>query len=208
MSLNYRLERNQNVFELNFKDKMLFADGYIIVMDAFASIGGKSLASKLNDVPYVLRMRGLIYAALSAANLLINGETVNIEGVIIRQLNASGEYHDFKISLENPEEVLSTLMSYYIRSLTNPVLVHRGAINEYARALTEIYYGKLRNTPEQAKAKAEAKYSASFNNYELEQIRNDPIFAAIADNYFGFMRECNGVNDIVQIGKLLANLKG
>ena len=208
ISLNYRLERNQNVFELNFKDKVLFTDGYIIVMDAFASIGGKSLASKLNDVPYALRMRGLIYAALSAANLLINGETVNIEGVIIRQLNASGEYHDFKISLENPEEVLSTLMSYYIRSLTNPVLVHRGAINEYARALTEIYYGKLRNTPEQAKTKAEAKYSASFNNYELDQIRKDPIFAAIADNYFGFMRECNGVNDIVQIGKLLANLKG
>ena len=52
------------------------------------------------------------------------------------------------------------------------------------------------------------KLRRRLNNYELEQIRNDPIFAAIADNYFGFMRECNGVNDIVQIGKLLANLKG
>lgn len=208
MSLVYRLERNQNVFELNFKDKVLFADGYLIVMDEFGNINGKSLASKLNDVPYALRMRGLIYAALISADVLINDAAIQIEGVIIRQLNDSGEYHDFKISLENPDEVLSTLMSYYIRSLTNPVLIHKAAIIEYARALTEVYYGKLRNTPQQAKTKAEAKYLASFNNYDLEKIRSDPIFAAVADNYFGFMSECNGVNDIVQVGKLLANLKG
>ena len=79
-------------------------------------------------------MRGLIYTALVSADVLINDVAIQIEGVIIRQLNDSGEYHDFKISLENPDEVLSTLMSYYIRSLTNPVLIHKAAIIEYARA--------------------------------------------------------------------------
>ena len=100
-------------------------------------------------------------------------------------------------------------MGYYARSLTNPVLIHCSAISEYAIASVDCYKnGALKYTPAQTLAKAAAKYSVDWQNYDLDKIKADPIFHKIAYDYFNYIGQIGGVNDIAQLGNILSGLRG
>jgi hypothetical protein len=92
------------------------------------------------------------------------------------------------------------VLKYYVRSLGNPVLIHKGAIQEYAN------WCKGGKPGDFCLEKARLKYMADYENYDLDKIRDDVVFSSHAENYFDFIQSVNGVNDIVKIGEILARL--
>lgn len=196
------------IFVIEFDDYVYIEGDAIIICDDFARIKSVELAKKLDELPYGLKIRGLITYALLFANQQQIAK-LGINQVIIRQMNAALEHRDFKLFVDDVDTLAVRILRYYIRSLTNPVLVHKNAIAEYAKAMNDCFKnGVLKNTPFQCLEKAAAKYSADWNNYELDNIKADPIFGAIADNYFEYIQKINGVNDIAQIGNMLAGVRG
>lgn len=196
------------IFTVEFNDKVWVHDGAIVICDEFVSIKSSDLAKKLDSVPYGLKIRGLITYIMVAANSQLMMEH-GISKVVIRQMNTNGEYHDFQLIVDDPESLYTRVLRYYIRSLTNPVMIHRGAIAEYAKAMNDCYKnGQLKNTPMQCLEKSASKFAADWENYELDNIKADPIFGSIADDYFSYIQKVGGVNDIAQIGNMLAQLRG
>ena len=209
LNVNYTLQRSDgSELKLEFADKVWLEDQQLIIMDDFAKLSNAKLADKLSEVNYALRMRGLVLCALLAAHQANQGNLV-IQQVLIRQVNLRNERREFKISVDDAASLLRRILAYYVRSLTNPVLVHKAAINEYAKACVDSFKnGALKNTPQQCLAKAENVYRADWQNYDLDRIKSDPIFAALGADYFEVIARNNGVNDIAQFGSILAQLRG
>lgn len=207
-SLTRKLAGNLTNIELSINDHWWVENEYVIVCDGFADIRRNQPAAKLDDVSYRLRIRGLICYLLLAHGVVVAGSDYPLAGVIIRQLTLTGETRDFKIQVDDPLLLLAKVISYYWRSLTNPLLIHKTAITEYAKARNERYKnGEFKYNALQLAQKAAAKYLADWQNYELDEIKNDPIFAAHAVDYFDFIQDVGGVNDILQIGSILAELR-
>lgn len=193
--------------ELNFADEFWVDGNSIIIGENFEQLGNGELKSKLSDVPYSLKLRGLLaYALLNSQAKIL--QLHNIQNVVLRQGNVSGEYRDFILHLDSVDQVLQRILRYYLRSLKNPVLIHKNSINEYSKAVVDSYpNGALKNTPLQNVDKAYKVYSGTFKNYDLEELKKDAIFATIADDYFNVIAKHNGVNDIIQIGAMLSLLQ-
>lgn len=211
-SSKYQLNRqsagNSAKIELQIADEFWLENNHVIVCDNFADIRSSQPVAKLEDISYRLRIRGLICYLLIAHGVLLDDDSATVDGVIIRQITLNGETRDFKIYVDDPQMLLAKVISYYWRSLTNPVLIHKAAINEYAKARNERYKnGEFKYNALQLVQKAEAKYLADWQNYELDDLKNDPIFATHALDYFEFIQDIGGVNDILQIGAILAELR-
>ena len=193
---------------LKFKDVLYLQDNTIIICEDFARLNDKALEVKLKAIKYQLRFRAVLtYVIISAVPDFVKQH--NIEKIVIRQINLLGEASDFKISVDDPDRLRAKIVKYYIRSLSNPVLIHQGAIEEYAKAISETdRFGNAKNSPLVALTKAQNKLSSEFNNLGLEALRADAIFAGIVDNYSEYLQRVNGINDIVQIGDILAQLRG
>ena len=177
-------------------------------MDDFARLGNAKLADKLSEVNYTLRVRGLLICLLLAESQKDAAQPM-IEQVLIRQVNLANERREFILAVDEPASLLRRVLSYYVRSLTNPVLVHKAAINEYAKASVDCWKnGALKNTPQQSLAKSENVYRADWQNYDLDRIKSDPIFASLGADYFEVIARNNGVNDIAQFGNILSQLRG
>ncbi len=209
LKFDYTLQRSDgSELRLEFADKVWLEDKQLIVMDEFAKLSHAKLADKLTEINYALRMRALVLCALLAANNL-NSECLEIDQVVIRQVNVHNKRREFKVSVDAADSLLRRILVYYVRSLTNPVLVHKAAINEYAKSSVDSFKnGALKNTPQQSLAKAEAVYRADWQNYDLDRIKADPIFAPLGVDYFEVIAANNGVNDIAQFGNILAQLRG
>lgn len=212
LCLDYELIKNSaaanEVIELQIQDEVWLEDDSLIVLDRFEAIRDQELAIKLDDLPYALKISGLVYYLLMSNGTQFEDGRVIPKSVILRQLNAAGECRDFKLVLDDAPTMLKRVLSYYLRSLTNPVLIHRVAISDYVKASKDCYKnGTPKNTPEQAREKAQIKYLADWQNNELDTLKQDPIFASHALNYFEFMQEIKGLNDILAIGAILAQLK-
>lgn len=210
-TLNFNEEftnANNETFTLKFNDKLWKDGDALIICDDFARLKSNKLADKLADVSYGLKIRGLVVLAM--LSLVPDAcEKNGISSVIIRQITATGEKRDFPIRIEDDGKLGVRILRYYVRSLTHPVLIHKHAITEYAKATNEVNRsGGYKNTPVQCLERAKVKYLADWENYDLDNIRLDPIFASIADDYFDYMANIGGVNDIAQIGNMLAKLKG
>jgi len=209
LKFNYILQRGDgSELALEFADKVWREGNQIIVMDDFARLCNAKLADKLGEVNYALRIRGLLICLLLAESQKDAAQPI-IEQVLIRQVNLANERREFIITVDEPANLLRRVLSYYVRSLTNPVLVHKAAINEYAKASVDCWKnGALKNTPQQCLAKAETVYRADWQNYDLDRIKSDPIFAALGADYFEVIARNNGVNDIAQFGNILSQLRG
>lgn len=206
----------------------------IIVVSDFFDIRDEPLAKKLADVAYEQKIRGLIISAI----IMHSGYTGRLNKVIIRQINSTGESRDFvvamsnnthktnninnvnksseipqdndnDININNNDDQLDRIVAYYLRSLTNPVLIHRGAIEEYVEAAHSRFKdGSLKYAIEQKLDKARVRYHNQFAyNPDLDKIRQDIIFAPIADIYFDYIANVGGINDIKYVGEILSNLK-
>ena len=208
LKFDYTLQRSDSSeLQLKFVDKVWLENKQLIVMDEFAKLSHAKLADKLTEINYALRMRALVLCALLAANNL-NLECLAIDQVVIRQVNIHNERREFKVNVDDADSLLRRILVYYVRSLTNPVLVHKAAINEYAKSSVDSFKnGALKNTPQQSLAKAEAVYRADWQNYDLDRIKVDPIFASLGVDYFEVIAANNGVNDIAQFGNILAQLR-
>ncbi|RTL00657.1 MAG: hypothetical protein EKK57_06590 [Proteobacteria bacterium] len=193
---------------INFTDNFRQEGDTLIICEEFKQIRANKLADKLADINYSLRIRGLVVLAMLSSVPEFT-QTHGITKVVIRQITIDGDKRDFPIRLEDDGKLGLRILRYYVRSLTNPVLIHRQAINEYAKATNEVNRsGGYKNTPLQCLERAKAKYLVDWENYDLDTIRHDPIFAHIADDYFEYIANSDGVNDIAQIGNMLAHLKG
>lgn len=205
-TFTYELSRTDGVIiPLIFEDKLWIEGSSLIIIDDFKKVRDSALFDKLEKLPYALKMKGLLGYLLLQTNIVFDPELI-IDNVIIRQINTRCETRDFTVYVTcDSHRLLKKVFAYYVRSLMNPVLIHRKAIEEYAKASKN---GKLQSTSLQSTAKARSKYLTNWQNYDLDKIKSDPIFASIAVDYFEIIDEAKSVNDIVEIGKILAELKG
>lgn len=203
----YSFYKNEEEIPLNISGKVRLENNNIIISSSFAEIRDKPLAEKLFELPYKLRMEGLIVYLLVHNGATIGNE-VKVEEVILRQLNTLGEYRDFIISVADIS-LLKRVLAYYLRSLSNPVLIHKNAINTFVESRRMLNKdGSLRLSVDECMNKAKNKYNDSFNNVDLDNIKQDAIFSSIAENYFEYIAKSNGLNDIRQIGEILVSLNG
>lgn len=199
VTLNYII--NENI-TLNITDEVYIDDQTVIVTDNFSNIFSDRLADKLEDLPYSLKIKGLLIYLLCFGGGVVTLANVpqTIDKVVIRQIATTGDYHDLTLRVNDIPSVLNRMLRYYVRSLSNPVLIHKGAIQEYAKLV------KMNKPHNACVDGSRAKYIADYENYDLDKIKEDRIFSSIATNYFEFMQNINGVNDVVKIGEILANL--
>lgn len=198
LSLNYTIDNITLTL-----DDVVYLDGErIIITDSFANIFTATISSKVEDLPYWLKIRGLFIYLLcfGGAAITVENKAQTVTDVVIRQISTTGDVQDFILKVADIEPTLNSVFSYYLRSLANPILVHKGAIQEYAKL------SKAGSHTSLCFAGAKAKYLADYHG--LAHIKADRIFGNIAENYFEFMQIVNGVNDIVKIGEILAKLSG
>ncbi|MCC2624604.1 MAG: hypothetical protein K0R14_477 [Burkholderiales bacterium] len=192
---------------LTLDDEIYLEGQAVVVTDSFANIYSGILVAKLEDLPYSLKIRGLITYLLcfgsADCHLRVDGDPghFQVEKVIIRQITTTGEHQDFTLQITDAPSLLNRVLRYYVRSLSNPVLIHKGAIQEYAKLFSM-------NKPQAACIDGSRnKYISDFENRDLDKLKEDIIFSSIATNYFEFMQSINGVNDIVKIGEILSCLR-
>ena len=148
----------------------------------------------------------IIYLLLHNGAIISDG--LKVENIILRQLNTLSESRDFIITVTDIS-LLKRVLAYYLRSLSNPVLIHKNAINAFAESRKmQNKDGSPRLTIDECMNRAKAKYNDSFNNADLDNIKQDAIFSSIAENYFEYIATINGLNDIRQIGEILVSLNG
>jgi hypothetical protein len=142
----------------------------------------------------------MVYAALVANSLA--------KTVIIRQINSTFESRDFIIQV-NDNDLSNKILAYYLRSRNNPVLIHKAGIEEYISSISATNKdGSPKYNLDQIHSRVYAKYNGTFNNYDLDNIKQDVIFSSIADNYFEFIKDYGSINDITNIGLLLSKVSG
>jgi exodeoxyribonuclease V gamma subunit len=198
-----------NSHKLQFADSISVDSGRLIVYENFVRLTEKSLPKHLENVNYALLIRGLIWSALIHGSSWQAQPALQINEVALRLINLSGETHDLVIKPNNPELTLSTILRYYLRSLTTPVLIHQQAIKDYAKAYAQelALSGNHELAHTEAYTRARESYSATWENFGREIIDSDPIWQQVSDDYFTQGTQLNGLNDIVQIGRLLATLR-
>ncbi len=183
VDFTHTITRNDEKYNLLINGTLYIENNSLILIPDFGDINYKPLADKFSDLPYKLKLTAMVYAALIASRL--------DKILVVRQINSSLETSDLVINI-NQDNMINQILVYYLRSLNNPVLIHRAAIAEYANTLSI--------------SKAYNKYSGSFNNFDLENIRQDIIFGSIANKYFDVIKDVGSINDIVNIGELLSKM--
>ena len=174
---------------------MVWMDGdKIIILDDFTKVKDKKLVMKFSEVSYHLRVRALIICALIHNGALINNEICITMQVVIRQINAENEVKDIIVDIAN-KDVLDDIMNIYLYSITNPLLIHKKSIIKYV------------DEEKNHTTKAFDAYNEDYANYDLDKLKNDIIYATVANEYFEFVAENNIQNDIFILGDILANLK-
>lgn len=192
-------EKITDKYTVKFADEFYLQDNSIIICEDFTRLRDGDLAKDINSLSYSFRLKGLIsYCVLGANTGFIKQH--DIQNILLRQINAVGESKDFVLIVDDPDVVRQKIFKYYIRSLTNPVLIHQGSITAFANELTKSYL------PADALIKARGAYNG-FNDKQFEKIQADAILANIAEDYFDYIKNINGVNDIVHVGEILAQLR-
>ncbi|MBP9743452.1 MAG: exodeoxyribonuclease V subunit gamma [Burkholderiales bacterium] len=202
LNLAHTLRRAGDTIMLNIDDTLWTQDDCIIIVPPFANIREEPLADKLSDIAYDQKITALIVTAI-----INNIPESKLKRVVIRQINAQGERRDFAVAVIDTRQ-LERILAYYIRSLTNPVLIHKAAIEAFVEATkAKFNNGSLKYNILQCLDKARSKYENQFSyNPGLDKIRQDIIFSSIADGYFDYMSTIGGINDIQAIGEILAGL--
>lgn len=207
LSLKYVLKRGEVNFTVEITGEVLMENSNIIITPAFSEIKNNNLVQNFNELPYKLKILGMVTYLLLKNGASLDNEIIHgIQNVVIRQINANGESSDLLIKIKDLS-LINKIISYYLRSTVNPVLVHKGAIEEYVDSKQAVHKdGNNKYTFEQVIERSRKKYTGTFNNFDLDYVKQDLIFSNIADNYFDVISACNGVNDIIQIGEILSSV--
>ncbi|MDD3267378.1 MAG: exodeoxyribonuclease V subunit gamma [Burkholderiales bacterium] len=194
-------------FEINFSDKLLIIENNIIIHEKFSKVD-KILDEKFSGLAYELMVRSaILYLLLSLEAKFWNDN--NIQNVIVRQISKDGVMRDVVVSHNDSDNAANRVLRYYLRSLTNPILIHKRAIESFINASNEQdrRTGTIKNTPVMVYSKTKNSYENSFNNSGLDTVRSDLLYSSIADDYFEYIEQVNGLNDIVEIGKLFVGVE-
>lgn len=169
---------------LEIKDTVYVENNNIIITDRFENINAREPNDK--NIRYDLKIKSLILKAI-----LSEIDEFKTYSVILRDMNIEGLYHNYAVELSGVN-IATTIYNYYLDSYKRPILIHKGAISKFAE------------TERNPHAVAESTYNNGFNNYELDKLKTDFIYARVADNYFEFTRVNNLANDIIIIGNILS----
>ncbi len=204
--LEYTISRDHEPILIEIEDALWVEGNAVIITDNFETIRGEQLASKMEEIPYALKFKALIVAGILGSKPSFQDIDGQIDQVIIRQINIKGEKRDFIVA-KVEKNIFENILKYYLRSLANPVLIHKAAIEEFAKSSLETdRAGNRKNTLDQCILRARAKYLQDYKNYDLDRAKQDMIFAGIAEDYFEFIKSIGGVNDIIKIGEILTRL--
>lgn len=161
-------------------------------------------------IPYPLQIKSLIFYLLAKNAKFINSnnEILKVDNVQLRLINQELKTVIYQVKLKDNIDtayIFDEICEFFINSLFNPVLIHKKAIEEYIKPLP-LKYKNLSN--EEIKNyrinRAKSIYMGKYENYDLESLKADPIFAKIAENYF--ILAAKDKNTLIKIGNWLLNL--
>ncbi|MFN7094036.1 MAG: hypothetical protein ACK4M7_01595, partial [Burkholderiales bacterium] len=186
-------------YDLTITDEIAVENNNLIICEGFVNIRSCSDSMQNYKISLNLRVKCLIYLLLAkfAWFWQQDGSQIAIDKVYLRLISLEAQQISYEVRLidgKDPAWLWGDILQFYLYSLTNPVLVHKAAIEEYANARE---FEKL--------FKARKAYEMKYQNNGLEELLLDPIFSSIAMDYFDheFTRE---TNTIIIIGELLRNL--
>lgn len=198
INLNY-IDPQTNI---NLADKVeLDAENNLIIVEDFVAI--KSAPDMDNyPISYKLRIKcflSLLLLHYAKFSHPCNGELVIPDGVVLKLISQEGNTINYRAEFAGNIDIMGKLfanvLGFYLYSLTNPVLIHRGAIISYLETAED--YKRIANT--------QKTYEVKFKNTELEQLCRDPIFCDIAGDYFNIYEPKD--NTILIIGSILKNMQ-
>ncbi|AUR52727.1 exodeoxyribonuclease V subunit gamma [Aquella oligotrophica] len=206
--LEYPVTKGEETIDIILQDEVFVEGNAIIITPGFEQISDRELPTKLEEVSYSLKIRALICGLLLQCDVKFDAG-IKPDSVIIRLIRNNAEIRNFPVYVQESSSLFDMVIKYYLRSLTYPVLIHKSAIAEYAKRISEVdRKGNLKNTREDCLRLAKAKYLVDFNNFELDGLREDIIFSSIAEDYFEFIDSSGSINDIARIAELLSHLRG
>jgi len=206
LELNVTARDNQ-LYNLVINDTVwLDAENNIIVCEDFHNLNGLS-KTPANDIPLQLRLKAsLIYLIIqNGGKCHIDGKEIAVNSVIVRLIDsANTEKFDFTPILQEDKPanaLLNGYLRYYLYSLTNPIPIHKNALNAYIKSINK-------NPLEENAAINQAKntFTAHFENFDLERLKDDIVFASLIPEYFEFCASRGVTNHIITMGKLLTNI--
>jgi hypothetical protein len=197
LSLDYVI--NEDI-SLSINDEIYLDGSTIIITDDFIHINSEQLVDKFESLAYRLKIKALVtyLLAFGGGIISLDDDIQLVNRLIIRQITTTAQYVDIVLHINEAQDILKQVLRYYIRSLFHPILIHKDAIQKYASLIKQ---GKAYDLCVDA---AKTQYINEYNNYDLDKIRQDTIYSSIADNYFDFIDNIKGVNDIIKIGEILA----
>lgn len=207
---NYIKTANSTSINLNYIDSQtgisltdkvdIDAENNLIVMEDFVAI--KS-ATDMDNYPisYKLRIKCFLTLLLSHCTKFSqphSNEPVTPDGVVLKLISQEGNTINYRAEFSgniDPGKLFTNVLGFYWYSLTNPVLIHRGAIRSYLDTAED--YKRIANT--------QKTYEERFKNIGLEELSRDPIFCDTAIDYFNKCAPKD--NTILIIGSILKNMQ-
>lgn len=160
--------------QIKIIDKAYVEQDKLIILNDFATLSDKKL--ELKSIDSKIRTKCLVYLALGLNSKVetILKETLHISSIELRLTNTLGEVTKFNVELQGitAYELLSKILGLYMFSLTNPLMVHKQAIDAYLA----INYTKNFDPKAKEKALLEA-FNSSYKNLGLDKLKTDVIFA-------------------------------
>ena len=202
------ISKDNQIHNLIISDSVwLDAENNIIVCDDFHNLNGVS-KTVANDIPLQLRIKAnLIYLITQNGGkcIVTYGGDIAVNSIILRLIDSvNTEKFDFTLSLQegkSSDVLLNSFLRYYLYSLTNPIPIHKNAINTYIKNISK-------NPLEEniAVTQAQNALTANYENYDLERLKDDIVFSSLMPGYFEFCANNKIPNHIITMGKLLANI--
>ena len=113
--------------------------------------------------------------------------------IIVNLINLKGEIQELEFGMNCTSEVLlNKIINYYINSLNHPTLFHKKAIQSYDKSKKpqQIYQELLK----------------TYNNYDLEKLKSDPIWSSLINNYESLLDNPNFTNPLLNLVEIFNSI--
>ncbi len=205
----YNVKINDHVW-INFKNEKN-NEVVLVICDEFINIKSDEIGDgEQIIIPYSLQVKSLIFYLLAKNAKFINSnnQILKIDNVQLRLINQESKTVFYQVKLKDNIDstyIFDEICEFFINSLFSPVLIHKKAIEEYIKPLP-LKYKNLPNEEIQNYRinRAKSIYMDKYENFELESLKTDPVFAKIAENYF--ILAAKDENTLIKIGNWLLNL--
>lgn len=204
---------NQDIC-LKISGEIYVEDNKVIIMPDYHKV--KEVVKTDTVKLYELKIKAIIIYLLLRANQ-------DNRDVVIRQIdfNQETKAHDLTLTgASDTSKALHCVLNYYLRSLANPVMIHKNAAYTYSNGYRDACVNfkdiqqndtKYNEAISKAKISAKSELDAGFNNFARNNLEEDYIFATQVESCFEYSQLKNNkeyiINDIARIGELLGTFK-